>query len=58
MEVLGLGGGSMLGEIEVVGGVVVLVEEDDGLGGEEVDAGEVSCLSGGRGTSRTDFFWL
>lgn len=40
-------------EVELVGLVVVLVEEDDGLGSEVVDADDLSSLDRERGTSRT-----
>lgn len=40
-------------EVELVGLVVVLVEEDDSLGGEVVDADDLGGLNGVWGTSRT-----
>lgn len=40
-------------EVELVGLAVVLVEEEDGLGGEEVDASHLRGLSDALNTSRT-----
>lgn len=40
-------------EVELVRLAVILVEEEDGLGGEEVDACDVGGLSAWKVTSRT-----
>ncbi len=45
------------GEVELVGLVVVFVEEEDGLGSEVVDADELGSLGVGGGTCRRGVFW-
>ena len=45
-------------EVELIGFVMVLMEEDDGLGSQVVDANHSGCLFVERSTCRRGVWWV